>query len=171
MIRNVIFDMGMVLIQWDQYEIIARFGVTGKDAEILRREVFHGFEWPAMDNGLMSADEVVRRVCRRLPEHLHSAAKSCVCDWWKGELIHTDGIEDLVRELKGLGYGLYVLSNATSDLHSYFDRLPAADCFDGFIVSADHELLKPDRELYEKLFEIFDGNYSIFRARFIRVEL
>ena len=62
---------------------------------------------------------------------------------------------DLVAELKGLGYGIYLLSNATSALHEYFPRIPGSEHFDGLIVSADHKLLKPEHELFEVLFRTY----------------
>ena len=62
---------------------------------------------------------------------------------------------DLVREVKGLGYGVYLCSNATSCVHQYFDRIPGSECFDGMIVSADYVMLKPQHEIYELLFETY----------------
>ena len=155
MIRQVVFDMGNVLIEWDPDKIIARLGIAGEDAKLLRREVFDGMEWVTMDRGTMSQDEGLKRICRRLPERLHGAAERCVRDWWKGELVHIEGVEALIREIRALGYGLYILSNATSFLHDYFDRLPAHECFRGLLVSADEKLLKPQHEIYERFFEKF----------------
>ncbi len=155
MTKNIVFDMGNVLIEWDPDKIIARLGIGGEDARLLRREVFDGFEWVSMDRGTMDQDEGCARVCRRLPERLHGAAERCVRDWWKGELPHIPGIEALIRELDGLGYGLYVLSNATSFLHDYFHRLPAHECFRGLLVSADEKLLKPQHEIFETFFARF----------------
>ena len=65
------------------------------------------------------------------------------------------GIAELIAELDGLGYGIYLLSNATSRLHEYFHRIPGSAYFRGKIVSADVKLLKPEHEIYEKLFETF----------------
>ena len=61
-------------------------------------------------------------------------------------------MEELIRELDGLGYGIYLLSNATAALHRYFPRIPGSDCFRGGVVSADWQLLKPQPEIYETLF-------------------
>jgi putative hydrolase of the HAD superfamily len=152
MIKQIVFDMGNVLIEWDPDEIIARFGVRGEGARRLRREVFDCSEWVSMDRGTMDQDEGLARICRRLPEDLHGAAERCVRDWRKGELTHMEGVEPLIREIHELGYGLYILSNATSCLHEYYHRLPAFECFQGLIVSADVKLLKPQREIYDTLF-------------------
>ena len=155
MIKQVIFDMGNVLIEWDPDKIVARRGLTGSDAKLLRREVFDCVEWTALDHGTMSAEEALSRICRRLPERLYEAAARCVYGWWKDELVPIEGVEELIREIDALGYGVYVLSNATSHLHEYLPRLPAHECFRGLIVSADWKLLKPERAIYERLFSLY----------------
>ncbi len=147
--------MGNVLIEWDPDKIIARLGIVGEDAKLLRREVFDGMEWVSMDRGTMSQDEGLERIFRRLPDRLHEAAERCTRDWWKNDLVHIEGMETLIRELDALGYGLYILSNATSFLHDYLHRLPASECFRGLVVSADEKLLKPQHEIFETFLERF----------------
>ena len=66
------------------------------------------------------------------------------------------GMAELVRELRAKGYGVYLLSNASSELHKYFHRIPGSECFMGKIVSADVKLLKPMHEIYERLYSEFD---------------
>ena len=56
---------------------------------------------------------------------------------------------ELIQELDGLGYGIYLLSNATSALNGYFRRIPGSEHFRGMLVSADWKLLKPQHEIYE----------------------
>ena len=62
---------------------------------------------------------------------------------------------ELIQELKALGYGIYLLSNAPSNLHEYFHRIPGTDCFDGKVVSGDWKLLKPHAEIYWTLYGQF----------------
>ncbi len=62
---------------------------------------------------------------------------------------------ELMRELKEAGYGLYMLSNANKDLNIYVKDIPGTEYLDGRIVSADWGLLKPEREIYEKLTQLF----------------
>ena len=58
---------------------------------------------------------------------------------------------ELVRELKALGYGVYLLSNAKEDLPEYFPLIPGSECFDDGIISARWKLLKPQPEIYQTL--------------------
>lgn len=154
MTKNLIFDMGGVLIHWDPSRIVKRLGIEGEDARLLLREVFRELEWPSLDRGSMSEEQAISAICARLPERLHAAVERCVY-WWRDPLWPIEGMEELLRELKGLGYPIYLLSNATSALHEYFPRIPGSDCFVGGLVSADHKLLKPQHEIFELLFETF----------------
>ena len=152
MIKNVVFDMGQVLIRFSPPLLTDRLGYTGEDKELLLREVFGSEEWMALDRGRMSPQEGSRSICRRLPERLHGAVDALINDWWKGELLPIEGMKELIEELKGMGYGIYLLSNASSYLNVYFHRIPASEFFDGMIVSADLGMLKPQHEIYETLY-------------------
>ncbi len=155
MIKNIIFDMGQVLIRWSPQLVTRRFSLPEEDNALLISEVFGGVEWTAMDRGRMTAEESLELICRRLPERLHSAARSVVLEWWKAELVPMEGMAELIAELKGMEYNIYLLSNASSALNSYFHRLPGAEHFSGRIVSADVKLLKPQHEIYELLYSRF----------------
>ena len=151
MIKNIVFDMGGVLISFDAQRYTARFVPDPADYELIRRELFRSVEWIRMDRGSITDEQAVSSVCRRLPEHLRGPARELTLNWWRRWLLPVEGMADLVRELKGLGYGVYLLSNAKLDLPLYFDRIPGSECFDGKIVSADWKLLKPQPEIYETL--------------------
>lgn len=153
MIRNIIFDMGHVLMYFLPSVYIERLGIPADDGKLLFREVFHSVEWIRLDRGSITEEEAVENMCRRLPVRLHEAVRELVCGWWKGPLIPVEGMEALVAELKEQGYGIYLLSNASKRLPEYFDRIPGAQYFDGKIVSAQWGVLKPQPEIYQKLLE------------------
>lgn len=155
MIKNIIFDMGQVLIHWSPQIVTARFALPEEDKALLISEVFGGVEWTAMDRGRMTPQESFELISRRLPERLHDAARSVIFEWWKVNLVPMEGMEELIAELKGMGYNIYLLSNASSALNIYFHRLPGAEHFSGRIVSADVKLLKPQHEIYELLYSRF----------------
>ena len=62
---------------------------------------------------------------------------------------------DKEKKLKENGYKIYLLSNASSDFHERRSGIPALSYFDGVVVSADYKLLKPEKEIYEVLYEKF----------------
>ncbi len=152
MIRNIVFDMGNVLIHWQPGLFIEKMGVPEEDRPVLLQEVFNSVEWIQMDRGTLSLKDGLDAVCRRLPKRLWAQARELTLNWWRRWLLPIEGVAELVRELKGLGYGIYLLSNAKEDLPRYFGLIPGSECFDGRIVSADWKLLKPQPEIYRTLF-------------------
>ncbi len=155
MIRNVIFDMGGVLIHWDPEEFVARRELPQEDRALLAREVFRSVEWAQVDRGVLTVEEAVTSMCRRLPERLHPVARELTGGWWKNDLIPVEGMAPLLRELRELHYGLYVLSNATAATPKYFHRVPGNECFDGTVFSYEWKQVKPEREIYRTLLEKF----------------
>lgn len=151
MIRNIVFDMGNVLIYWRPEVLIRRLDVPEEDCPLLLREVFGDVNWIQLDRGIVTPEQAAERMCRRLPRRLHGAVRQLTEGWWRGPLIPVEGMGDIVRELKALGYGVYLLSNAGLDHPQYFDRVPGSEYFDGRVVSAFHKVLKPQPELYQIL--------------------
>lgn len=158
MIKNIIFDMGQVLIRWNPEEMLAAFDLPEADQTEIRRELFTGVEWIQQDRGVLTTAQVAEKVCARLPERLYCVVEDLVFHWHDRFLIPMPGMAELVRDLKNRGYSLYLLSNAGTPLRSYFPRIPGAEYFDGLMVSAEEVLLKPQHEIYERLYERFDLN-------------
>ena len=147
MIRNILFDMGNVLIRFDREYFIDRLGVNPEEKQLLLREVFLSVEWVQMDRGSIVEEQAVAQVCRRLPQHLHDAAEKLIA-MWDRPILPIDGMYELIEELKNAGYGIYLLSNASLRQHEYWPRIPASRFFDGTIISADEGVMKPDAEYY-----------------------
>ena len=155
MIRNIIFDMGGVLLRFDPEYFIARLGITGEDARTLHREVFRSADWVRMDRGTLTDEEGVERICRRLPERLHGAVEALVCRWEFPDILPMEGMAELIGELKTAGYGIYLLSNAFARQPGYWPRVPGSEHFSDTLISADVKMVKPQREIYELALEKF----------------
>ena len=155
MIKNILFDMGQVLIRFDQKFFIQRLGIEDADMELLLREVYRSVEWVQMDRGSLREEEAFERIRARLPERLHDAAWKLVI-MWDRPILEIDGMYELVEELKELGYGVYLLSNASVRQHEYWPRIPASKFFDGKLISADVHVIKPQPEIYRLCLDKFN---------------
>lgn len=154
MIKNIVFDMGNVLLRFDPEFFIQQLGVTPEDGRTLLIQVFRSLEWAQMDRGSLTEKQAAELICQRLPERLHAAAY-ILTDQLERPIQAIDGSYALVEELKNLGYGLYLLSNASYRQHDYWPLLPCSRFFDGTLISADVKLVKPQPEIYRLLFEKF----------------
>ena len=155
MIRNIVFDMGQVLIRWRPEEMLERFDLSQEEKTMLLQELFWSPEWIAQDRGIITEADMIARVSARLPETLHATVEEVIKAWYVWHLTPMPGMAELVRKLKEKGYGIYLLSNASTALRGYFPRIPGSECFDGLMVSAEEKLLKPQHEIYERLYERF----------------
>lgn len=155
MIKNIIFDMGNVLIRFDRDAFLDRAGVTDtEDRALLMREVYLSLEWARMDRGSLTPVEAEKIMCTHLPERLHGYVTKLVSGWSR-PILPLPGMSELVHELKENGYRLFLLSNAAYDQRKYWNEVPGSECFDGTLISCDVLHVKPEREIYECLLEKF----------------
>lgn len=155
MIKNIIFDMGNVLVRFHPEETAARL-VQGEDRNLLQKHVF-AEEWKLLDRGTISQEEAIQRVCARLPEHLKEPARYII----EHQIETLTPIEEsyrLVKELKAKGYGVYLLSNVSVQFHDFWKEIPALHLMDGKIISADLKIVKPEKAIYNALFETYRLN-------------
>ena len=157
MIRNVLFDMGNVLIRFDRDYFMTRLGVSEADKPLLMREIFLSVEWVQMDRGTLCEAEAAQRIFQCIPERLHNAAEKLI-SMWDRPILPIDGMYELIEELKEKGYGIYLLSNASIRQHEYWPRIPASSFFDGKIISADEHVMKPHPDFYLRALERFGLN-------------
>ena len=154
MIKNILFDMGNVLIHFDRKAFLDRLNVSEADKQLLMREVFLSVEWVQMDRGTLREETAEPLMCKRLPEHLHCAVHELVSRWDE-PMLPIAGMEELIGELKHKGYGIYLLSNASLRQHSYWPKIPGWQYFDGKLISADEKVMKPHPDYYRLALERF----------------
>ncbi len=154
MIRNVVFDMGWVLFSYRPKDFVEKYCPNRNDAELVNRELFDAPEWAETDRGTMTDEEYLALVLGRVPERLHEVTRWLFEHWHEMPQPFPE-MEDIVKELKQNGYGLYLLSNMSSRFYRFYRRIPAVRYFDGMIVSSDVRQMKPEPEIYRTLFERF----------------
>lgn len=156
MIRNLVFDMGNVLIHFNPRYFVKRLGAMDPHTEdLLVREVFGSLAWSLMDWGAIDEAECERRVLLRLPQALWETARQLI-HHWTSPIVPMEGMESFVHKCKEAGYGIFLLSNASRRLHTYWPDIPASGLFDGMVVSADLQCVKPMPEIYRHLLEKYN---------------
>lgn len=156
MIKNIIFDMGGVLIDYNPEKTV-REHFSKEHGEIFLREILRNPVWNDKDRGILFPDEIMEMKKSVIPAEIFDKASEMVHNFYP-YMPPFEKMCELVKELKEKGCGIYLLSNASSDFHERRDGIPALQYFDGVIISADYKLLKPEKEIYETLFEKFSLN-------------
>ncbi len=148
MIRNIIFDMGNVLLRFDPEFVLSTYLDNESDRDLIRRELYDHPDWMLADQGILTEYERYEHILPRIPQHLQEGYKNCALHWHIC-LSEIPGAKAFLAEMKQNGYKLYVLSNADDSFHSYFPEKYDVALFDGIIVSSDIRMIKPDRCIYE----------------------
>lgn len=147
MIKNIICDMGNVLLSYDPSLVVDTFCDEQEEKDIVLRELFNGPEWRMMDQGILTEEESLARIFGRCDSRFHEKIETCLRRWTicKKPL---PGVYDFLDGLRKAGYGLYVLSNAAASFHDYFPKDFPEGTFDGIVVSCDEKMVKPDPRIY-----------------------
>jgi len=148
MIKNIVFDMGGVILDFNLKKTVeAEF--SPEYHEVIYEHVFgENSVWKTLDEGIYTFDQVIPGILEKLPEELHEKVSAMVTDFYDYMPPFPETYE-LIKELKENGYKIYLLSNATPRFFDRFLDVPAFQYFDGLFISALYKLLKPNREIYE----------------------
>lgn len=154
MIKNIIFDIGNVLFTFRPEEYLSNKYKDKILREKLFSEVFRSEEWVELDRGTMTEEEAVVSICRRIPE-LEREVRAVFNDWQEILLPVEESIE-LLKELKGRGYGIYLLSNFHLKPFQMIKNHTLIKYCDGMVISAAVNYIKPEPSIYQSLLEKYN---------------
>ncbi len=157
MIRNIVLDMGNVLLDYDPAVPLKKFLETEEDRKIIYRELFTGPEWTLGDLGNITVEGKFASISRRIPERLYEGLRKCL-EGWHTFMPRVEGALPFLQRAKKEGYRLYVLSNASDEFYIYFPKSYDVNLFEGIVVSADLHVIKPDERIYRYLLEHYGLN-------------
>ena len=153
-IRNLVFDMGNVLIHWTADGIMDGMGVRDEsDRNILLAEMFRSPEWTLLDWGRITEDEAEKVFQSRIPSRLWVYIHHAI--YWEDMLTPVEGMADYIRAKKKEGYSIYLLSNAPQRCEEIFPSIPGSECFDGIVYSGRVKMIKPHRDIFLYLLGFF----------------
>ena len=167
MIKNIVFDVGGVLVDFCYMEYMRKLGFPEEVCKEFESDIVFSQLWNDMDMGNLLLDEARVKFKERLREMYRSCDREVdlFVENIKGIVKEYDYSKPLLQRLKDNGYGVYILSNYPKDLSDLhwkdFKFLPVAD---GYIISAYERMVKPDERIYRLLTERFgiDLTESVF---------
>ena len=149
MIKNIIFDLGNVLIRFKPEEFINK-NIKKEYREKFFNVIFKGQEWADLDRGILEYSDAVKIFSEKIPE-CSSEIKKLFDNYILDVLEPIEKNIEIMKSLKGK-YKLFVLSNFHYPAFDYiFKNWEFFKYFDGKIVSGHCKLLKPEKKIYELL--------------------
>ena len=150
MIRNIIFDIGKVLVSFEPEAYMESLGISAEDRKKLNAAMFENPLWDESDQGLRTPDEFLQAFTAGAPElsdtikKLHETVGNTI------ELFTYS--MDWILDMKARGYHVYILSNYSENMLAQTkEKLQFLPLMDGVVFSYRIKKLKPDAAIYNYL--------------------
>jgi putative hydrolase of the HAD superfamily len=150
---RIVFDFGGVVFRWHPASFLARMWPhrveTLEQGAAVAAQFFqnYGGDWGLFDQGLIGADEVVRRISARTgwPRGDVAAVVRAVPD----ELMLIPATAVLIRDLRAAGHTLHFLSNMPLPYAEYLSKAhPLDEWFESGLFSGRVKQIKPSAEMF-----------------------
>ncbi len=155
MIRQIVFDIGNVMTDFQWQKVIDSCGFSTEVSQLLADRIFRNPLWEEYDRGIMGDEEVtaaLRKSCEGYEKEF-----DFFYEHFSELVIERPYAAELVRRLKENGYRVYVLSNYGDTMYQkngqYFEFLKEMD---GCVFSWREKLIKPDSRIYQLLLKRFE---------------
>ena len=151
MIKNVIFDYGNVLVDWNpEYLFLPVFGGDEEKCRYFTNHVCNREWFTRMDRG-ESMDKCVAELQAQFPQYADAVAmfRDHWFDMCQGDI---PGMVEIIQDLKSRGVGVYGLTNwPAATFTEARRRFRTLAGIDNYVVSSSVKLAKPEPAIYELL--------------------
>ena len=153
MIKNVVFDFGGVLIDWEIRHLYRSIFADPNEMEIFLSEAFTFEANHRLDAGEPFQD-VIGELQTKFP-HYHEPLEAILTRWPETLGGAIEGTVDILERLYQQGTPLYGLTNWSAETFKYAEEFPFMQRFKGITVSGQVKLAKPDPQIYHRLLSDF----------------
>ena len=155
LIRNIIFDIGNVLLNFKPEQFLKRFVNDEFRIKEFITNVVKSETWRSLDRGIISLQEAQDEYLERYPEERKLIL--IFFSHWQEMLTPITHNIKILRELKSNDYKIYLLSNYIKEAFDYVqDRNDFFSVVDGKAISCEINSAKPEAKIYQNLLEKYN---------------
>jgi putative hydrolase of the HAD superfamily len=149
-VRNVIFDLGGVLLDWNPGAILERCYRDVASREAVHDALFRHEDWRAFNRGDLTEPGLLARVQQRTERSLPELSQ--VLDTVRDSLVVKPETVSVLRALQKRRVPLYCLSDMPVSLFVHVrQRYDFWDAFAGIVISGEVRMMKPEPQVFEYL--------------------
>ena len=153
-IRNIVFDLGKVLLQYDWESYLRSFSFDEKTYEIIADAIFRNPDWETGDAGTVTPEEWEELFVENAPDYESDIRR--VFSGIRKTISPMPYTEEWIHYFRQRGLSLYFLSNYSEKLHQdTLEHMSFLNDFDGGVFSYEVKCIKPDLRIYQILLERF----------------
>ena len=155
MIKNLIFDFGKVLVDYD-FEAFFRKYIPDTERCQAFTPVLYNEELQQLLDREERPFEVIME--EWIENHKEFEPEIRYFNEHYPEIVtnEVEGMYELLTQLKAEGYKLYGLTNWCSKVYLTMAQFPIFKLLDGQIISSEEKVIKPDPEIYQRIFDKFN---------------
>ena len=156
-IRNVVFDLGGVMINYNPRQYVEEMGLEGTLAEEVCDAIFYDPVWGDMDRGIYANYLEALPVFIERHPHLEKEIRAFFHQLWHEVYSLKEDTEKILYDwVYEKGYDIYILSNFSEDGFAYIEKkYPFFKKARGYVVSAYEKCVKPEPRIYGILLDRF----------------
>lgn len=160
MYKNIIFDFGGVVVQFNPKDFLMDHFVNKRAEEIVYELTFGSQEWQDLDRGTITREEGNAAMLENAARVNRVFEVQTVIDEWPTILRTKESTVHTMQKLKAAGYRLYYLTNIPADIMDELRQREWFSLFDGGVASCDVHLLKPEPEIFTTLMQTCNLAYD-----------
>jgi len=150
MIKNIIFDLGNVLLNFKPEEFLLQFTSDKEYIKQFVTKITRSKLWLDLDRGFESLENAEIIFLSKYPEEKELI--SLFFNHWMEMLTPIEENISILLDLSESGYKTYILSNYIKEAFKFVkDKFDFFMLFDGQIISGEEKVIKPDKAIYETL--------------------
>ena len=159
MIKNVVFDLGKVLINNDPSEYLRKYGYDEEKYQALLDAIWTDSLWGDMDIAKYESFKDIIEIYVEKHKELEPELRRFFAEDWMELYVAYDDTVKFYNEVYEQGYDIYLLTNFSKDGYEYisnkFDFFKKAK---GAVVSSHLKIAKPDMRIYKYLLDTYNLN-------------
>lgn len=121
MIKNLVFDFGNVLIEWNPAKILAAF-VKEEDRKRVKAAIFDSGLLAQTDTGQLTLEAAIQ-AAQTLLDSSYSATVEAIFTHWYETVDVYHQLQEKIFEWAQLGYGIYILSTTSEIFYAVENEL------------------------------------------------
>lgn len=150
MIKNIVFDIGNVLVKWDPFSVVKNVFPNAADPGQLTTQLFKSEGWFAINRGEITEAELITKYHQTF--NIDLTTLNFLMEAIKESLTPLPGSFALLENLYKASYPLYALTDNTYEIMNYLrKKYDFWTKFKGVVVSAEVGYLKPSPQIYRHL--------------------
>ena len=158
MIKNIIFDIGNVILNFNINEVLRKFTNNINEQNFILENIINSPEWlgdALIDTGYISKENAIEIVKDRTNHTNDELINNFWCNYNNFAQVD-ERVLQLIQKLKDNNYKIYLLSNINPYTFEFVNKSGLFNLVDGYVLSYKEHKVKPYKAIYNVLLERYN---------------